>query len=300
MNLYGGIEAGGTKFVCILASGPQDVRAETRFPTTTPQETLGKAVAFFREQSKTQPIHGIGVSCFGPVDLDPVSPTYGFITTTPKPGWAFTDVVHHLEQALQVPVAFDTDVNGAALGEYTWGAAQGADPCLYLTIGTGVGGGGILNGHPLHGLVHPEMGHMRLPHDWQGDPFPGACPYHGDCFEGMAAGPALEKRWGQRGETLPLDHPAWALEAEYIAQALNTLICTLSPKRIVIGGGVMQHPELFSMIRRRVLDLLNGYVQAPSILEHIDQYIVPPGLGNRSGSLGAIALAMRPGHSTER
>jgi len=163
MNLYGGIEAGGTKFVCILASGPQDVRAETRFPTTTPQETLGKAAAFFREQSKTQPLHGIGVSCFGPVDLDPVSPTYGFITTTPKPGWAFTDVVHHLEQTLQVPVAFDTDVNGAALGEYTWGAAQGDDPCLYLTIGTGVGGGGILNGHPLHGLVHPEMGHMRLP-----------------------------------------------------------------------------------------------------------------------------------------
>lgn len=292
MKLYGGVEAGGTKFVCILGSGPQDVRAEARFPTTTPQETLDRVVAFFQEHSKTQPISAIGVSCFGPIDLDSSSPTYGYITTTPKPGWAFTDVVHHLEQALQVPVAFDTDVNGAALGEYTWGAAQGADPCLYLTIGTGIGGGGILNGGPLHGLVHPEMGHIRLPHDWQADPFPGVCPFHGDCFEGMAAGPALEKRWGQRGETLPLDHPAWALEAEYIAQALCVLICTLSPKKIVIGGGVMQHPALFPMIRGRVLELLNGYVQSPAILEHIDQYIVPPGLGNRSGSLGAIALAM--------
>jgi fructokinase len=293
MNLYGGVEAGGTKFVCILGSGPQDVRAEARFPTTTPQETLGRVVAFFQEHSQTQPIAGIGVSCFGPIDLDPESPTYGYITTTPKPGWAFTDVVHSLEQALQVPVAFDTDVNGAALGEFTWGAAQSADPCLYLTIGTGIGGGGILNGGPLHGLVHPEMGHIRLPHDWQADPFPGACPFHGDCFEGMAAGPALEKRWGQRGETLPLDHPAWALEAEYIAQALCVLICTLSPKKIVIGGGVMQHPALFPMIRGRVLELLNGYVKSPAILEHIDQYIVPPGLGNRSGSLGAIALAMQ-------
>jgi fructokinase len=293
MELYGGVEAGGTKFVCILGGGPGDVRAEARFPTTTPEETLGRVVAFFREQPHAPPLRAIGVSCFGPVDLDPDSPTYGYITTTPKPGWAFTDVAHHLKSALQAPVAFDTDVNGAALGEYTWGAAQGADPCLYLTIGTGIGGGCIANGSPLHGLVHPEMGHIRLPHDWQADPFPGACPYHGDCFEGLAAGPALEKRWGQRGETLPLDHPAWKLEAEYIAQALGSLICTLSPKRIVIGGGVMQHPELFPRVHRRVRELLNGYVQSPAILEHIDDYIVPPGLGVRSGSLGAIALAMR-------
>jgi fructokinase len=293
MELYGGVEAGGTKFVCIVGSGPQDVRAEARFPTTAPEETLGRVIEFYQNQALTQPVKAIGVSCFGPVDLDPSSPTFGYITTTPKPGWAFTDVAYRLQAALQVPVAFDTDVNGAALGEHTWGAAQGADPCLYLTIGTGIGGGGILNGAPLHGLVHPEMGHIRLPHDWQADPFPGACPYHGDCFEGMAAGPALDKRWGVRGETLPPDHPAWALEAKYIAQALSTLICTLSPKRIVLGGGVMQNPALFPLIHRGVLELLNGYVRSPAILEQIDRYIVPPGLGGRSGSLGAIALAMR-------
>lgn len=292
MDLYGGVEAGGTKFVCIAGTGPQDVRHEARFPTTTPEETLGRVIEFYRDQAKTQPVKAIGVSCFGPVDLDPASPTFGYITTTPKPGWAFTDVAHYLETALKTPVAFDTDVNGAALGEYTWGAAQGADPSLYLTIGTGIGGGGILNGGPLHGLVHPEMGHIRLPHDWQADPFPGACPYHGDCFEGMAAGPALEKRWGRRGETLPADHPAWILEAEYIAQALSTLICTLSPKRIILGGGVMQNPDLFPLIRRRVIGLLNGYVQSAAILDQIDRYIVSPGLGGRSGSLGAIALAM--------
>ena len=293
MELFGGIEAGGTKFVCIVGSGPRDVRAEVRFPTTTPEETLGRVIEFYRDQAKTQPVQAIGVSCFGPVDLDPSSPTFGYITTTPKPGWAFTDVARQLEAALQAPVAIDTDVNGAALGEHTWGAAQGADPCLYLTIGTGIGGGGILNGSPLHGLVHPEMGHIRLPHDWQADPFPGACPYHGDCFEGMAAGPALEKRWGVRGEALPVDHPAWALEAEYIAQALSTLVCTLSPKRIVLGGGVMQNALLFPLIHRRLLELLNGYLRSPAILEQIDRYIVPPGLGHRSGSLGAIALAMR-------
>jgi fructokinase len=293
MKLYGGVEAGGTKFVCMIAAGPDDIRAETRFPTTTPQETLGRVKDFFRQQARAYPIAALGVSCFGPVDLDPASPTFGFITTTPKPGWAQTDILRHLENELQVPTAFDTDVNGAALGEYIWGAARGADPCLYLTIGTGIGGGGIANEKPLHGLVHPEMGHMRLPHDWQADPFPGNCPYHGDCFEGLAAGPALEKRWGRRGETLPHDHPAWALEAGYIAGALANLIFILSPKRIVIGGGVMQSGMLLMRVRAEVQRLLNGYVQSPAILEHIDAYIVPPGLGGRSGVLGAIALAAR-------
>jgi fructokinase len=289
--MYGGIEAGGTKFVCMVSSGPDDIHAETRFPTTTPDETIGKAVEFFRKQMVEQPIAAIGVSCFGPVDLDPKSPTYGFITTTPKPGWAQASVVRRLQDALQVPVAFDTDVNGAALGEHRWGAAKGFDPSLYLTIGTGIGGGGIINGKPMHGLIHPEVGHMRLPHDWQADPFPGICPYHGDCFEGMAAGPALQARWGQPAETLPSDHAAWGQEAHYIALAVSNLICTLSPRKIVIGGGVMQ-PILFPRVRDQVQNLLNGYVQSPVILEKIDQYIVPPGLGNQAGVLGAIALAI--------
>jgi fructokinase len=277
----------------MIASGPGNIRAETRFPTTTPAETLERVITFFRQYMHEAPIAALGVSCFGPVDLDTASPTYGFITTTPKPGWAQTDIVHTLEAALQIPTAFDTDVNGAALGEYVWGAARGADPCLYLTFGTGVGGGVLANGKPLHGLVHPEIGHMRLPHDWQADPFPGFCPFHGDCLEGMAAGPALEKRWGQRGETLPLDHPAWDLEAGYIAQALANLICILSPKRIVIGGGVMQSGALFERVRVEVQRQLNGYVQSPAILEHIDMYIVPPELGGHAGVLGAIALAAR-------
>lgn len=291
MDIYGGVEAGGTKFVCVIAGGPGAILAETRFPTTTPEETLGRVKAFFRDHARQYPIAALGVSCFGPVDLNHTSPTYGYITTTPKPGWAQTDVVNHLQTELGVRVAFDTDVNGAALAEYRWGAGKGADPCLYLTIGTGIGGGVVVNGRPLQGLVHPEMGHMRIPHDWQADPFPGFCPFHGDCFEGLAAGPALEIRWGQRGETLPAEHPAWELEARYVALALSSLICILSPRRIVIGGGVMQSEALFTGVRRQVQALLNGYVHSPVILDEIDGYIVPPGLGNRAGVLGAIALA---------
>jgi fructokinase len=289
MGLFGGIEAGGTKFVCIVAGGPDDIRAETRFPTTTPDETIGRAIDFFRP---FLPLKAVGVASFGPVDLDPTSPSYGFITTTPKPHWANTDITGRLRAALGVPVAFDTDVNGAALSEYRWGAAQGCDPVLYITIGTGVGGGCIINGRPMHGLVHPEMGHIRLPRDPKVDPYGGWCPFHGDCFEGLAAGPAMKARWGQPAETLPADHPAWELEAHYIAMALSDLICTLSPKRIILGGGVFDHPGLIERVRIRVQELLNGYVQSPVILRHIGEYIVQPGLGSRAGSLGAIALAM--------
>jgi fructokinase len=189
-----------------------------------------------------------------------------------------------------VPVGFDTDVNGAALGEYRWGAAQGLDTFIYLTIGTGLGGGGMVNGKLIHGLIHPEMGHIRPPRH-PNDDYPGACPFHGDCLEGMAAGPALEGRWGQRGETLPLDHPAWEMEAHYLAMGLVNFVCTLSPQRIIMGGGVMEQAHLFPLIRRKVQNFLNGYVQSPVILEQIDDYIVPPGLGNRAGVLGAIALA---------
>jgi len=284
---YGGIEAGGTKFVCAVGTAPDDVR-ETRFPTTTPDESINRAIAFFREQPR---ITAIGIASFGPIDLHPDSPTFGYITTTPKPGWANTDLAGAIKRALGVSIGFDTDVNVAALGEQRWGAAQGLETFIYLTIGTGIGGGGLSSGKLLHGLIHPEMGHIRLPHDLARDPFPGACPYHGDCLEGLASGPALEERWGARAETLPPDHPAWKLEARYLALALVNFICTLSPQRIILGGGVMEQAQLFPLILREVQQLLNGYVQSPVIIENIDAYIVPPGLGKRAGVLGAIALA---------
>ena len=291
--MYGGIEAGGTKFVCAVGSDPEDLRGETRFPTTTPEETLNQAIAFFRQQQATldEPLTAIGVAAFGPLDPDPDSPTFGFITPTPKPGWANTDFAGVIRRALRLPVGFDTDVNGAALAEQRWGAAQGLDTFVYLTIGTGIGGGGMAAGRLLHGLLHPEMGHLRVPHDRQADPFPGSCPFHGDCLEGLASGPALEQRWGRQAETLPPDHPAWALEARYLALGLVNIILTLAPQRIILGGGVMQQPLLFPLVRREVQKLLNGYIHAPEILERIDNYIVPPALGNRAGVLGAIALA---------
>jgi fructokinase len=288
MPLWGGIEAGGTKFVCAIGSGPDDL-IETRFPTTTPAETLARAIAFFRAQPSLPT--AIGIGSFGPVDPDPRSPTFGFITTTPKPGWGNTDVAGPLRQALGVPVAFDTDVNAAALGEQRWGAAQGLHTFIYLTIGTGIGGGALVEGRLLHGAMHPEMGHIRVPHDRAADPYPGFCPYHGDCFEGLAAGPALERRWGQRAELLPPDHPAWALEAHYIALALTSYILTLVPQRIILGGGVMQQPQLFPLVRREVVALLNGYLPVPALLDPLAAYLVPPGLGNRAGVLGALALA---------
>jgi fructokinase len=240
----------------------------------------------------------LGIAAFGPLDPNPASPTYGRITSTPKPGWANIDFAGPVGRALSLPVYFDTDVNGAALAEGRWGAAQELDTFIYLTIGTGIGGGAVAGGRLLHGLLHPEMGHVRLPHDWQQDPYAGHCPYHGDCLEGLAAGPAIGERWGQRAETLAPDHPAWALEAHYLALGLVNFIVTLSPQRIILGGGVMEQPQLFPLIRRRVLELLNGYVQSPRLLEGIDMYIVPPALGNRAGVLGALALAQQAGPST--
>jgi fructokinase len=287
--LYGAIEAGGTKFVCAVGTGPNDLRDVTRFPTTTPEETIREAIDFF--QSRSDGLTAIGIASFGPVDLQPASPTWGYITTTPKPKWANTDIAQQIAEALGVPVGFDTDVNGAALGEQRWGAAQGLDTFIYLTIGTGIGGGGMLGGKLMHGLVHPEMGHILLPRDREADPFPGVCPFHGDCFEGLASGPALQARWKEPADTLSGDHPAWPLEARYLSLALVNFICTLSPQRIIMGGGVMQQPQLFPLVRAEVQQLLNGYVQSPDITNNIDRYIVPPGLGARAGVLGAIALA---------
>jgi fructokinase len=293
MTLFGSIEAGGTKFNCIVASGPDDIRAETRISTTTPAETLGQVVDFFQSfcSSSKEKLAAVGIACFGPLDLDLTSPTYGFITTTPKPGWAMIDVAAFIQRTLQAPVAIDTDVNAAAVGEGVWGAAQGLSDFIYFTIGTGIGGGPVSHGKPIHGLIHPEMGHIRMPHDWIADPYQGYCSYHGDCFEGLASGPAIKERWGQSAETLPLSHPGWDLEAQYIAQAMQTFICALSPQRIILGGGVMQQGHLFPIIHRKVLSYLKGYLQSSSIIDHIDSYIVPPGLGNRAGVLGGLALA---------
>jgi fructokinase len=292
--LFGAIEAGGTKFVCLVGSGPGDMRAETRFPTTTPDATIRHAVEFLRaEQGRQGPLAAVGIASFGPVDLQPRSPTYGFITSTPKPGWANVDIVGAARAALEVPVGFDTDVNAAGLAEWRWGAARGLDSVLYLTVGTGIGGGGLMDGRLLHGLVHPEMGHIRIPHDLNADPFPGACPFHGDCLEGLASGPAMRARWQQAAEDLPDDHAAWPLEARYLALAVVNFVCTLSPQRIVLGGGVMSHPPLLGLIRAQVVDLLNNYVRAPQLIEQIDEYIVTPALAGRAGVLGGLALAQR-------
>jgi fructokinase len=292
-KLYGGVEAGGTKFVCVVASGPGQIVDEMRYTTTTPKETLERAIHFFEPFITSGQVSAIGVGSFGPVDLNLDSATFGYITGTPKPGWSNTDVLGTLQRALQVKIAFDMDVNAAALGEYLWGASKGQDPSLYLTIGTGIGGGYIINGRPLIGLLNLEMGHLRIPHSRELDPFLGNCPFHGDCFEGLASGPAIEKRLGVTGAVVPESDAFWELEADYIASALMNYILTLSPKKIILGGGVMQREFLFPKVRRRVRDLLNGYVSSKVITENIDDYIVPPGLGSQSGSLGAIALAMQ-------
>lgn len=292
--LLGGIEAGGSKFVCVVGSGPGDVRAELRVPTTTPAETLARVREFFAaQQAALGPIEALGIGAFGPVDLRPGSPTYGRITSTPKAGWADTDVAGAFGRSLGVPVGFDTDVNAAALGEWRWGAAQGLTHVLYVTVGTGIGGGMLVDGVPLHGLVHPEMGHVRVPHDTTADPFPGLCPFHGDCLEGLASAPALAARWGTPPEALPADHPAWALEARYLALALHGCVCTLSPQRIVLGGGVSAAPGLLAQVRRELAALLNGYVKAPELDGGLGDYVVAPGLGSRAGVMGALVLAAR-------
>lgn len=297
MTLYGGIEGGGTKFVCAVGTGPKDIRDEIRFPTGDPEDAIGRAVAFFRTFDD---LEAVGIACFGPLDANPKSPTFGYVTTTPKPGWAHMEFAGTVARELGVPVGFDTDVNAAALAEYRWGAARGLDSCLYLTVGTGIGGGAVVEGQMIHGLMHPEMGHLRIPHDWGADPYPGCCPYHGDCLEGLACGPAIEGRWGRRAETLPPDHPGWALEAHYLALGLANTIVTISPQRIILGGGVMEQLHLFPMIRQEVQTILNGYIQSPLLEDQIDTYIVPPVLGNQAGVLGGIALAINAAKAAGR
>lgn len=294
-TLIGAVEAGGTKMVCGVGTGPDDLRDEVRFPTTSPQDCLPRVIDYFRtwQADHDEQIAAIGYGTFGPCDPNPASPHYGWVTKTPKPGWTDTDVVGPLRAALGVPVGFDTDVNGAALGEHLWGAAQDVDTFVYLTIGTGIGGGIVVGGRILHGLIHPEVGHVAMPRDAEHDRFPGRCPFHRDCLEGLAAGPAIGERWQTPAAELGPDHPAWDLEAHYLAVACANLICTLSPQRIILGGGVMEQLHLFPRIRIRTVELLNGYVQAPEILERIDEFIVPPGLGNRAGVSGCIALGQQ-------
>lgn len=292
-KLYGGIEAGGTKFVCIVGTGPNNVVAETTIPTTDPDQTIRSVVDFFNPYKLKKQLMAVGIATFGPVDLDRFSPTYGYITTTVKPKWGQVNLLGRVKHALELPVAFDTDVNGAVFGEYYWiPENKQLDSLVYITIGTGIGVGVLVDGRPLHGLVHVEAGHLAIPHDVEKDPFPGICSYHGDCLEGLASGPSMAQRWKQLAERLPEDHPAWDLEAEYIALGLVNLIYAYSPNKIILGGGVSQHPGFHKSVRKKVRNFINGYINSPMVLDRIDEYIVPPSLGNRSGVLGAIAMGM--------
>jgi fructokinase len=285
--VLGAIEAGGTKFVCGVGTGIEDLKT-VRIPTTSPEETICTAVEFLKKEAAGS-LAAVGIGSFGPIDLRRDSAAFGHITTTPKLEWRNCDLAGAIGRALGVPLGFDTDVNAAALGEARWGAGRGLSDFLYLTVGTGIGGGAMVRGHLLHGLMHPEMGHVWLPHDRAADPFRGCCPYHGDCLEGLASGPAIEARWGTPADRLPADHPAWALEARYLALALATWVCTLSPKRIIIGGGVMQQTHLFALIREDLKCMLNGYIAVREVDE--PEYVVPPALGARAGVLGALELA---------
>jgi fructokinase len=292
-DLFGGVETGGTWCVCALGRGPGDLVAQERFRTGAPGPTLERIAAFFDAQPAPA---AIGVGSFGPVDLDPGSPGWGRVTTTPKPGWSHTPVASVIRDRLGVPVVFDLDVTAAAMGEWRWGAGQGADVACYVTIGTGIGAGLVIGGRPLHGLVHPEPGHLRIPHDRTRDPFEGSCPFHGDCWEGLASGTALAARWRTPPQELPDDHPAWPLEAEYIALGVLNVVLTVSPHRIIVGGGVMERPGLLAEVRTRVRALLAGYLDVPALGDAIDGYLVAPQLGDDAGVLGAIALAQAAGY----
>jgi fructokinase len=282
MTVYGAIEAGGTKFVCGIGSEYDDLKAVS-VQTADPASTMDQVIAFLSEAGGGK-LAAVGIGSFGPICTDPTSPSWGHIgATTPKAGWRDFDLAGSIQRALSVPVGFDTDVNAAALGEARWGASRGVTDSLYLTIGTGIGGGAIASGQVMHGAGHPEMGHIRIPHDIRVDPYRGCCPYHADCLEGLASGPAIEERWGKPGTELPVDHPAWVLEAHYLAVAVVNLICTLAPGCVILGGGVMHQAGLFPMIRKEAERLTNGYVKVPDI--------VPPALGDRAGVAGALILA---------
>lgn len=286
--LVGAIEAGGTKFVCAVGRSPEDFE-EVRFPTLGPEETINNAINFFRaKETDMGKIQAIGIGSFGPADVNPSSKKYGWITNTPKKNWAQTDLGNPIREALAgIPMAFDTDVNAAAWGEGKWGAAQGLNNFVYITVGTGIGGGALVNGKILHGNGHPEMGHLRIPKDSIKDPFPGSCPFHKDCLEGLASGTAMKNRWKTDPATLPLEHKAWKLESGYLADAIYNLTLSLAPERFILGGGVMEQKQLFPMIRNDFNKRLADYME----IDNLDNYIVPPGLSSKSGVLGALSLA---------
>ncbi len=292
MALYGVVETGGTKMVCAVVSGPDDVRDEVRFPTTSPAENIPQIIAFLQKHHRQTPLTAVGIGSFGPIVLDRSLPNYGSVAPTTKPFWSNAPVVAPIQQALGIPVGFDLDVTTAGLGELQWGAGRGLKHIVYYTVGTGIGAGVITNGGPIACLAHPEAGHQRLSRHPE-DLFEGNCSFHADCLEGMASGPAIEKRWGMKAHLLPPDHVAWRIQADYLAQAVMNTILFVSPQRIILGGGVMEQMHLFPMIRQRVLERLNGYINVDAITQHIDEYIVPPALGNRAGMLGALVLAMR-------
>lgn len=273
--------------VCAVGDENGVIKDRTSFPTRQPEETFADMIAYYRNWD----IQALGIGCFGPLDLNRQSRTYGYITKTPKPGWGNCDIVGAFKDALGVPVGFDTDVNGAVLGEVTWGAAKGLDSAIYITIGTGVGVGVYVNGGLLHGLVHPEGGHILLIRHPK-DTYEGKCPFHKNCVEGLAAGPSIEARWGKKAAELSDRDEVWEMEAYYIAQAITDYILSYSPQKIILWGGVMHQEKLFGMVRKEVLNLLNGYVAHEMITEHIDQYIVPPALGEDPGIMGAIKLGL--------
>lgn len=284
--MLGAIEAGGTKFVCGVGTKEGKLIERIQIDTEAPEITMPKVIDFF----KKHPVVALGIGSFGPVDVEKTSDTYGNITSTPKPGWGDYPFVDTMKAALNVPIEFNTDVNAAALGELMHGAAKGLDSCLYITVGTGIGAGAVVQGKLLQGLSHPEMGHTLVRRHPE-DTYEGHCPYHKDCAEGMAAGPAIEERWGRKGIELADRLEVWELEAYYLAQALMQYILIVSPKRIIMGGGVMKQAQIFSLIHEQVKALLNGYVALPEITQHIEGYIVPPALGDDAGITGALMLA---------
>ena len=282
--MLGAIEAGGTKFVCAVGDEKGNIVEQIQIPTTVPEDTIPKVIDFF----KRYPLKAIGVGSFGPIDVNSESPTYGFITSTPKTGWRGFPFVQTLKAAFPVPIGFNTDVNAAALGEATFGAAKGLDSCLYITVGTGIGAGAIIQGKLLQGLSHPEMGHILVKRHAD-DNYHGKCPYHNDCLEGLAAGPAIEERWGDKGVNLVDRVEIWDLEGYYLAQALMQYILILSPKKIILGGGVMHQKQVFTSIYKYLPKFISDYV----VLPELDDYIVSPGLGDRAGIIGSLLLAHR-------
>lgn len=290
-NIYAGIDAGGTEFKCLVGRGPDDILGFEKIPVTTPAETLPLCVSFFkRMQVEYGGLTGLGIASFGPVDLHPESPTYGYITATPKPYWSNTNIVEYFTAALSLSVAFDTDVNGALLGELQWGAAQNLHSAVYVTVGTGIGAGVMMDGRFVYGAMHAEAGHMLLPRHVD-DSFHGVCPYHGACLEGLASGGAIAERWQKSPQALNSDHPAWELQAHYLAAMCVNLSLVYSPQRIILGGGVMQQGFLFELIRSSYLSQMNSYLGEQS--QGIEQFIVGAGLGDKAGALGALALTIR-------